>query len=242
MKKSAVLFLIFLIILIPTKVIAEELTEITPTCNKNDGCNKNCISGDPDCSCEVENGFVCKEDEACKGKLLQNWKNRVCCSIQCVKGTISDNNTKIEEFGSAKPKYEVVAAYQEETKKEKGKTAFYIIFALILIFLIALLIRDLLSKPKLTFPLKIQDNIKSIETKKEPSQLLKNIINSLTPDEVKAVNEIVNDEGINLEDLRNKIGFSKEKMAYCMIKLDRRQIIKSKGTINPRLFINEWLK
>lgn len=61
-------------------------------CGSMDGCNTRCFEGDSDCTCDIQSGFICEENELCKGRLLKNWGNRICCSMKCEKEGINLSN------------------------------------------------------------------------------------------------------------------------------------------------------
>ena len=242
MRKFALCFAV-LIILGSHIALAESFVKVEQTCSKGDGCKKDCENGDYDCSCESQNGDVCEEFETCNGRLLSNWRNKVCCSSECTNGSIKANVTKIKIFSNELPRINILAEYEDEKKEDSGMGEIIVVsviaFLGILIFLGEALYRPK-NNPLMNILQKEEHKIDS--DKAGSSELLNTVIESLTEDEAKVVRALLKNEGIYMEDLRKKLGFSKEKMAYSMIKLDRRQIIKSKGTNNPQLFINNWLK
>ncbi|GEM_PF-5950908 len=86
---------------------------------------------------------------------------------------------------------------------------------------------------------------KPIQTKKVQSltPLLVNIMESLNNDENRIIMKLVETEGISKTDLISKLGYTKEKVDFCLIKLSRRQIIEVKGEYdNPKIYICDWLK
>lgn len=239
---SIILIISILIYFIPHYEFTGSFIKIEPTCNKGDGCNKDCVNGDPDCSCETQKGYLCKENENCKTKLLLNWGSKVCCSTECVNGTINGNNTSIKLFQTEKPQVKVVAEYKdEEIKEDKTRNYLKISFMTITLFFLAILAIILRHKPKNVTILNIKPKEEKI-TEEESSELLETVKKSLSNEENNIISEIIKEEGIELEELTRRLKLSKEKMAYSMLKLERRQIIKTKGTNNPRIFINDWLR
>ena len=237
---SIILILSLLTYFIPYYEITGSFIKIESTCNKGDGCNKNCVNGDPDCSCEAQKGYLCKENENCKTKLLLNWGSKACCSTQCLNGTINGNNTSIKLFQTEKSQVKITAEYQDEKIKEDNTRNYLKIglmsLTLLLLVILAVIFR---RKPKNVTIL----NIKPKENvNKEENELLETVKESLSDEEKSIINEISKKEGRELEELMKKLKLSKEKISFYLLKLERRQIVKTKGTTNPRIFINDWLK
>ncbi len=68
--------LLILLLIIPV-VLAQ-------TCEKDNGCSLECPFGDPDCSCQMQEGFTCEETQFCPATNLKNWDNEVCCTESCL--------------------------------------------------------------------------------------------------------------------------------------------------------------
>ncbi|MBN2095641.1 MAG: hypothetical protein JW727_06330 [Candidatus Aenigmarchaeota archaeon] len=70
-------------------------------CGSDRLCYPNCPSGDPDCSCIEQNGFVCDEEKDCPGTKLKHAGGRTCCSEQCSASgpQVCQNTSDVPEGG-----------------------------------------------------------------------------------------------------------------------------------------------
>ena len=97
MLKRGALILIVLILLSGVVYSAE-----TGSCKADGKCFPGCINGDPDCSCNDEHGFVCKQGLECTGDLLKNWEEYTCCSVPCTESILVDNNSSAKSLAEIK--------------------------------------------------------------------------------------------------------------------------------------------
>ncbi|MDD5651618.1 MAG: hypothetical protein PHF86_14585 [Candidatus Nanoarchaeia archaeon] len=74
------------------------------------------------------------------------------------------------------------------------------------------------------------------------NDLMLSVIDSLDTDERELCYVILENEGVTQEELRNKTELTKTKMEIALTKLERRQVIKKRDGLNPRIYINDWLK
>lgn len=74
------------------------------------------------------------------------------------------------------------------------------------------------------------------------NDLMLSIIDSLDADERELCYTIIENEGILQDELKNKTNLTKTKMEIALTKLERRQVIRKREGLNPRIYINDWLK
>ncbi len=239
-------------------------TGTTTLCEEGDGCNPKCEKGDKDCSCSIMSGHKCNEDESCKGTLLVNYDNSVCCSIPCIEGTNINSDTLVRYFTTEKVPKEnkqikdlgVKVDLIKENLIEHTKS----LLALIGLAFIFLLVSVIFAMHESHFPIdpyqKTVNFIKNEEAlfkkkkveKKEVKEttntklddFLEDIIEKLSKDEEKVVRKLLKGS-IKQDELKDLLNFSKEKLNYNLIRLERRQIIKKRSGDNPKIELNDWL-
>ncbi|MDD5649933.1 MAG: Ig-like domain-containing protein [Candidatus Nanoarchaeia archaeon] len=62
----------------------------TPTCMAGDGCMIGCIDGDPDCTCDQQQGYICGSSQNCTTPIIHSGSS-VCCSVPCLSILTSNN-------------------------------------------------------------------------------------------------------------------------------------------------------
>ena len=75
------------------------------TCEKNDGCKKNCKNGDSDCTCLSQGGYLCNYYQSCSNTTIKNWESQICCLSKCEKSDIKDIKS-ISSISEELEKYE----------------------------------------------------------------------------------------------------------------------------------------
>jgi len=108
------------------------------SCEAKDGCLTDCINGDPDCSCAIQQGYKCQENETCKGNLLKNWDGFACCSVACSPGNLV-SQTQVKELSTETTQKEtkVVLPYiEQQPQKQNNSWLPFIVFGFGLLVLI----------------------------------------------------------------------------------------------------------
>ncbi len=218
-------------------------------CGVGDGCNIKCLNGDPDCSCETQMGNFCNEGYICRGRLLENLENTICCSIPCEKKLIIK-----PEFISGLLEDDILPEreYNELKLFLTGLLAALLVYFAIdmwesrnsLAYFVEREIEDAENMGKKIF------RHKHKKPKKEPikkiktiTPLIENVMEDLNKDERETIIKLIGKEGIKKEELRAVLGFNRDKMDYALIKLARRNIISLKGDReNPSIYFREWIK
>lgn len=101
------------------------------------------------------------------------------------------------------------------------------------------------------------ENVKKINPKKVDSKkvemksdkivrlnpLILKILDSLTGDEEKMFKILLDNEGIKKDDLRERLGFDRIQFEQALLRLDRKQVIRKKGSEdNYKIYVHDWLK
>lgn len=254
-------------------VSAEGVEIIGVGCGEGDGCNVNCLEGDKDCTCDIQEGNVCSDDQSCEGRLLKNWGDNLCCSGSCV----NNSGTHVVNFASVR---DAVSLESNQSANEtsgsvlphrKNNSIYFVILVFALVVLVSLLFGvektrngifnfvkrvfvflkeklvkgfEFIKKEEfiLKEKLKKKKEIKPAKKKTVITPLLENIMESLKEEENKVIMRIIEREGIKKKDLEELLGYDHEKLDFCLLKLNRRQIIKMDNGENPEIYINDWLK
>jgi len=77
--------------------LSQNCTGIILTCAGGDGCRDNCLGGDPDCSCTIQNGYLCGATQNCSSSILHSGTG-VCCSSPCVTSVTTAGKSKTSGF------------------------------------------------------------------------------------------------------------------------------------------------
>lgn len=217
------------------------------TCESGDGCNLHCLNGDLDCTCSTQRGYVCNENEICQGTMLKNWNGVTCCSLEC-------ENKLLAKFKSVSG---IVRAGTLERDTNMSIQILLFIEAMIIGIGLFILLGLYKVKESVSYfaEKELKDGIGFIGKEEEliiskikhkkniNTNLLNNIIRNLTPDERKIILKLVDNNGIKKDKFSSLLGFSKDKLNYCLVRLSRRGIIKLSGNEdNPTLNINNWLR
>ena len=87
------------------------------SCKEGDGCNPDCLEGDPDCSCKSQHGIQCSGEQFCPSQLLKNWDNNICCSEECLSSEhLSEKNNLQTLKTIATPENIEVISKKEKTQ------------------------------------------------------------------------------------------------------------------------------
>ncbi len=255
MQKRGLFIFIFLFVV---PIVYSESVGITsepsePTgdagCGVGDGCNLKCLDGDLDCSCESQRGNLCSEEYVCREKLLKNWENSICCSVQCEKRVFIKSES-------------ISYLLEKDEPAEKEYNELKLFFAGLLVAILIYFVLDLWeSRNSLAYFVEAEtgnlDNKgkeilkrKGKKIKKERPKkiktitpLLQNIMEDLSRDERDTILKLIGKEGIRKEELRIVLGFNKDKIDYSLIKLARREIIRLRGDEeNPKIYFKDWVK
>ena len=62
--------------------ISDNCTSTIASCAANDGCMLDCFGGDSDCSCSVQNGYICGSSQNCTSTITHSGIG-TCCSVPC---------------------------------------------------------------------------------------------------------------------------------------------------------------
>jgi len=62
---------------------SETCNNVVATCLGGDTCLSTCAGGDPDCSCTIQNGYICGGSQNCSSIIDHNGIG-VCCSVPCI--------------------------------------------------------------------------------------------------------------------------------------------------------------
>ncbi len=254
LKRGLVIFVF--ILLIPF-VIAESvgvtnysLPSEDSGCNMGDGCNLKCLDGDVDCRCEDLNGYSCEENQNCESKILKSWEG-ICCLNPC------ETIINLEGVSYLFDKNKTI-----ETTEESNYPIITFLVGLIIAVLYFIFLDLYTTKEEVIDLANVE--LKNLEEKGEVllksrfktskkkeikknlgtlTPLLSNVMETLSKDERKFLIKLIEKEGISKKDLKDLLGFSKEKLDYCLLKLIRRDIIYFKGDeLNPKVYIKNWLK
>ena len=227
------------VILVLLLVIFSIFTVYADSCEKDGKCDFKCVDGDLDCSCDLMDGDACDEDENCKGNLLKNFENDVCCSIECTEGSILNSSGKLQYFVSEP---EALAeknfkGQETEIKKEFSeiKEDFSIVGMLILIIITMISVIYFVHKRNANI------NDYTIPGKKtiKMDEFFNDILKKLNDSEEKVVMALVENNGLSLDELKNDTKLSIEKLKNILAKLKKRQIVNSKGN---NFYLNEGFK
>ncbi|MBS3168578.1 hypothetical protein J4216_05605 [Candidatus Woesearchaeota archaeon] len=247
-------------------------TPFAAGCGEGDGCNPKCLEGDKDCSCEVQNGFICEDNQVCSVDQLKNWGNKYCCPIACKRDSLL-SDTKIAKFLSRGDKENNTNSSNYYSKEEvildKGEKSLHL---LVTVGLICIILGIFISKFGIETYFKsffyfigntikkilvsIFDFISLLSTKianflrvkrkdenVKVSSLFNKIGKNLTNDENKVLYVILENEGIKKSDLIDRLGFTKDRLEYSLLKLKRMQIIIFQGDEdNPNIYLDKWVK
>ncbi|MEK6955934.1 MAG: hypothetical protein AABW52_04715 [Nanoarchaeota archaeon] len=232
--------LVLLFILLCSSIVIS-----VPSCDRGDGCKLGCVNGDSDCTCSAENGFLCTETQGCKGVALNNWGAKMCCSSPCVDSN-NKADVKVNDLSSTPSDVKLNIESIDEKKPSglNNSAVFKLISIITVIIFILVIVRVIYKpKPKSLFVLETMFDapFEQYKYKHEPSNLLKGAMEHLNSEERLFVSEVHKNEGLTLDEYRDNLKFSLEKINSLVIKLERKQLIKSKGT-DIRLFISDWLR
>lgn len=123
---------------------------------------------------------------------------------------------------------------------KSNKFSIIILFTIIILIIIMVLAYVGAHKEKILKP-----RTKIIKSDKKPvkiNDLMLSVIESLDADERELCYLIVENEGIEQEELQKKTPLTKTKLEIALTKLERRQVIKKREGDNPKVFFNDWLK
>ena len=237
MKKWCLLILFIL--------LCSNIVISVPSCERGDGCKLGCPNGDSDCICSAQSGYLCTETQGCNGIALNNWGAKMCCSSSCVDSNIN-SNVKVDNLSSV-PNDIKINVMSIDEKKPSGldnSSVFKLISIITLIIFVLVIVRVIYKpKPKSLFVLETMFDapFEQYKYKHQPSNLLKGAMEHLDSEERLFISEVHKNEGLTLDEYKSNLNFSFEKINSMVIKLERKQLIKSKGSDN-RLFISEWLR
>ena len=178
-----------------------------PTCEGGDLCQLDCPNGDPDCSCEVQNGIVCSATEICNGTEIQYNGSGVCCLGVCQPEGATYGGQQQDQV-------------EEETGGSRILIGTSIILGVILVLVIILLVNKFIKKPVLP--------------EKKPSQVKETYIpKTKPPAEVKLAERPPEKQGIrpaNLDKLQEYVrkafeaGYSISKLKEDLLKAGWKQV------------------
>ena len=194
-------------------------------------------------------GNFCNERYVCRGRLLKNFENTICCSVPCEKKiTIKPESISGLLEDDLLPERE----YNEIKLFLIGLLAALLVYFAIdvwesrnsLAYFVEKEIEGAENMGKKIFRHKHKkqkkERIKKIKT---ITPLIENVMEDLNKDERATILKLIGKEGIKKEELRIILGFNRDKMDYALIKLARRDIITLKGDReNPRIYFREWIK
>lgn len=91
-------------------------------------------------------------------------------------------------------------------------------------------------------------DVKKVESKTDGkvvklNPLILKILDTLTGDEEKMFKILLDNEGIKKDDLREILGLDRIQFEQALLRLDRKQVIKKKGSEdNYKIYVHDWLK
>lgn len=73
--------------------------------------------------------------------------------------------------------------------------------------------------------------------------LILKILDTLYGDEESVFKIVLDNEGVKKDDIREQLGWDRIRMEQALIKLERKQVVKLKGSDeNPKIYVHDWLK
>ena len=103
---------------------------LSTACGEGDGCDITCPEGDKDCTCNILKGYECSVNQDCKGTLLKNYGNKMCCSKECTESQLKED-TKVLILNNENLQKEE-QAFTPQVKKRVG-IGFFILFLLVIL-------------------------------------------------------------------------------------------------------------